>query len=79
MDHGFRSQINYHGSTIKNLHMWDFQIETPDGVPVQPNAWDCGVFVIKFMEEHGRDSKDYKKEEVIGAIESLTCYNVSNE
>ena len=44
---------------------WSFQsfkIETLEFVPQQPNSYDCGVFVIKFMEL--KSLEDFKPDSV---------------
>ena len=30
----------------------DFRVENVKGLPSQDNGFDCGVFVMKFMESH---------------------------
>lgn len=55
-----------------------FTVFRPNSVPIQPNAFDCGIFMIKFMEDYENASKAGNKVVIkfyFLHIMSITCFS----
>lgn len=42
-----------------------FTVRRPDCVPIQPNGFDCGIFMLKFMIDYDNASQVVRDEVVI--------------
>lgn len=59
IQHILTHEIDVKGFSIHGTKIPNFTLSTPLKVPKQPNTTDCGLFVIKFMEEYRSVFADY--------------------
>ena len=64
IQHILTHEIDVEGFSIQGTKIPNFTLSTPLKVPKQPNTTDCGLFVIKFMEEYGSVFADYDESKV---------------
>lgn len=59
IQHILAHEIDVEGFSIQGTKIPNFTLSTPLKVLKQPNTTDCGLFVIKFMEEYKSVFTDY--------------------
>ena len=64
IQHIFTHEIIVEGFSMQDTKIQNFTFSAPMKVPKQPNTTDCGLFVIKFMEEYGSVLTDYDETKV---------------